>query len=217
MPGSGSSRWADEELVPISALQHWSYCPRQCALIHVEQTFDENLFTLQGRFLHERADEPRTEEAADLRIERSLPLYSERLGLVGRADVVEFHHDRPLPVEYKRGKRRRWGHDELQLCAQGLCLEEMLGVPVPRGAVYYHGSRRRLVVELNGALRAAVENATAAVRRLLVSSRLPPPVADGRCRHCSLREACQPSVITKRSRLAHLDRLLFSVDEAEAS
>ena len=135
--------WDDADLVMVSALEHWSYCPRQCALIHVEQTFDENLYTLRGRMLHERVDVPEAEQREGVRIERALPLWSDRLGLVGKADVVEFHGDAPYPVEYKHGPRQHWGHDDLQLCAQALCLEDMTGQPVPAGAIYHHSSRRR--------------------------------------------------------------------------
>ena len=122
-------------LVLLSMLEHYSYCPRQCALIHVEQTFDENLYTQRGRFLHERVDEPGGEREGEVRAERALSLWSERLGLIGKADLVEFYGETPYPVEFKSGKRRKWGHDDLQLCAQALCLEEMTGQPVPKGRV----------------------------------------------------------------------------------
>src|SRR6266567_8319359 len=133
----------DIEPIMISALEHYSYCPRQCALIHIEQTFDENIYTLKGHIAHERVDQTITRNEEDMRIERAVPLWSRRLGLVGRADVVEFHGEAPFPVEYKVGPRRKWGHDDLQLCAQALCLEEMTGQEVRHGAIYYHGSRRR--------------------------------------------------------------------------
>ena len=119
--------FTEEEFVMISALEHWSYCPRQCALIHVEQTFDENLYTLRGRAVHKRVDEPVVEEQAGVRIERALPLWSKALGLIGKADVVEFHGETVYPVEYKHGPHREQEHDDLQLCAQALCLEEMTG------------------------------------------------------------------------------------------
>ncbi len=143
----------DDQLVMISALEHWSYCPRQCGLIHLEQTFDENLYTLRGRHLHERVDRPLGETQHDVRVERAVPLWSDRLGLIGKADVVEFHAETPYPIEYKHGKRRRWGHDDLQLCAQALCLEEMTGRQVPEGAIFYGGSRRRKPVVFDDALR----------------------------------------------------------------
>src|ERR671921_686889 len=125
--------WLEEDIVLISALEHYSYCPRQCALIHVERVFDENVFTLRGRRAHERADAPNTTGENGVRIERALPLWSDELGLNGRADVVEFPADGGIvPVEYKHGPRRERKHDDLQLCAQALCLEEMLGARVER-------------------------------------------------------------------------------------
>src|SRR5258708_25390713 len=117
----------DIEPVMISAREHYSYCPRQCALIHIEQTFDENIYTLKGHLAHERVDQIMSRTEDDLRGERGLPLWSPRLGLVGRADVVEFHGDVPYPVEYKQGKRREWQYEASQWCSQAICLLEMFG------------------------------------------------------------------------------------------
>ncbi len=133
---------------PLSALQHWAYCPRQCALIHLEQVFEENLFTQRGQALHKRVDDPGYEIRDGLRVERALPLFSDRLGLVGKADVVEFlPHGTPYPVKYKQGSRHKRADiaacDDLQLAAQALCLEEMFGRVVSEGALYYAASRRR--------------------------------------------------------------------------
>jgi CRISPR-associated exonuclease Cas4 len=201
----------DAELIPVSALEHWSYCPRQCALIHVEQTFDENLYTLRGRAVHKRVDEPVVEEQADIRIERALPLWSKSLGLVGKGDVVEFHDEMPYPVEYKHGPHREQEHDDLQLCAQALCLEEMTGRPVPRGAIYHHSSRKRREVEFTVALRVRVVEVTGAIRAMLQAKRLPPPVNDHRCTHCSLRESCMPTVIDEGTRASAIVRDLFTI------
>jgi len=211
-----------EELEPvlISALEHYSYCPRQCALIHVEQTFDENIYTVQGHMLHERVDESAEEIRGDIQIERGLSLWSKRLGLVGRADVVEFHVQRlssggrglkPYPVEYKRGPRRKWGHDDLQLCAQALCLEEMTGQEVRHGAIYYHGSRRRKEVACDEALRQRVAETVVAVRQMLATEKLPPAVNDARCQHCSLKESCLPAVVGEVLRLQTIQTTLFRV------
>ena len=200
-----------DDPVMISALEHWSYCPRQCALIHLEQTFDENLYTLRGRAVHKRVDEPVVEEHAGMRIERALPLWSKSLGLVGKADVVEFHGDTPYPVEYKHGPHREQEHDDLQLCAQALCLEEMMGTAVPRGAIYHHSSRKRRKVECTPELRARVIQATHAIRTMLTSRVLPPPVNDRRCTHCSLRESCMPEVIETGRRAATVVRELFFI------
>ena len=180
----------------ISALQHYSYCPRQCALIHVEHVFDENLYTLRGRRVHERVHEPDSALESGLRIERELPIFSDRLGLVGKTDVVEIFPDgTPYPVEYKSGSRHTSTHDDIQLCAQGLCLEEMLGWEVPKGAIYHFASRRRREVVFDEGLRSLTEETVKLVRETLHSQSLPPPVADARCPKCSLYDACMPNVL----------------------
>ena len=185
--------------IPLSALQHWCYCPRQCALIHVDQMFTENLHTLRGQAVHKLVDQPGVETRAGLRIERALPVWSDRLGLIGKADVVEFEADgTPHPVEYKHGNRNKaaWisGCDDLQLAAQALCLEEMTGRAVPRGAIYYATSKRRRAVPITADLRRRVEDVTAAVRVQIDAGELPLPINDTRCKQCSLIEACQPSL-----------------------
>ena len=195
--------WEEAEIVMISALQHYSYCPRQCALIHVEKVFDENLYTLRGRRVHERAHEPEGTLEDGVRVERGLSLFSERLGLIGKADVVEFRTgETPYPVEYKSGPRRGSIHDDIQLCAQAMCLEEMLDCDVPGGAVYHYGSRRRREVVFDDALRLLTEETVHAVRRLLVTSNVPPPVADARCPKCSLFDACMPFAFARVEREA---------------
>ena len=183
------------DLIPISALQHYIYCPRQCALIHVEQTFDENLYTLRGRQVHERVDEATTEWRAEVRVERSLPLYSERHGLTGRADVVEFRAGQPYPIEYKAGARKLKEADNVQLCAQAMCLEEMFEVSVPEGSLFYDRSKRRRVVCFDNDLRRLVADTIQGVRELFEQSSLPEPVADKRCDKCSLIDACMPFTI----------------------
>lgn len=189
------------EPLPLSALQHWAYCPRQCALIHLEQAFDDNLHTLRGQAVHRQVDDPGVEIRRGLRVERALPLWSDRLGLIGKADVVEFEPDgTPYPVEYKHGSRHKAADiaacDDVQLAAQALCLEEMNGKPVSEGALYYAGSRRRRVVPIDAALRAQVVEIAQAVRAMLAAGQLPPPLADlRRCKGCSLRERCQPEAL----------------------
>jgi CRISPR-associated exonuclease Cas4 len=200
---------ADTDALPISALQHWAYCPRQCGLIHLEQAFDDNLHTQRGQAVHAQVDKPSVEERKGLRVERALPLWSEALGLIGKADVVEFEPDgTPYPVEYKHGSRHKAADiavcDDIQLAAQALCLEEMTGRAVNEGALYYASSRRRRVVPITAALRAAVADAATAVRAMLSSATLPPPTSDvRRCKGCSLRERCQPEA------LAHLREVDF--------
>jgi CRISPR-associated exonuclease Cas4 len=203
---------ADRELIPISALNQYAYCPRRCALIHVEQTFDDNLYTMRGKALHERTD--RAEESGweeGVRVERALPLCSKQLGLIGKADVVEFHGETPYPVEYKSGPNRQFDNDDLQLCAQALCLEEMTGKAVPRGAIYHHSSRKRRDVECTPELRAQVVQSIQAIRRMLASKQLPPPVNDRRCTKCSLQESCMPSVIDEGRRASAVVRDLFTI------
>ena len=200
------------EIVMISSLEHYSYCPRQCALIHAEQVFDENIYTLRGRAAHERVDEGDSTTEDDVRVERSLPLWSRRLGLVGKADVVEFHGDTPYPVEYKHGPRRKKEHDDLQVCAQALCLEEMLGQPVPKGAIFHHSSRRRREVVFDQVLRKKVEAAVEEVRKILSEEKLPPPANDAGCKNCSLYESCLPST-AENGRLKAIGKELFEAKE----
>lgn len=204
----------DLDPIALSALQHWSYCPRQCALIHVEQAFEQNVHTQRGNAVHERVDEPGFEEKTGVRVERALPVWSERLGLVGKCDVVEFSTDgAPYPVEYKHGKKRQKIHDDLQLAAQALCLEEMTGHPVPKGAIFHHGSRRRREVTIDAALRRELEQTVTAVRAMLTSGILPPPANDARCRECSLNDICQPEALAARGKIHALRGALFNPEE----
>jgi CRISPR-associated exonuclease Cas4 len=204
---------ADDPIM-LSALQHWSYCPRQCALIHLEQVFDENVHTMRGKAVHARVDEPGFESFEGVRSERALPVWSDRLGLVGKCDVVEFHPDgRIYPVEYKHGKKRQQAHDDLQLAAQAMCLEEMFGKPVEKGAIYHHTSRRRREVAITQELRQRVEIILADIRAMLASGKLPPPVNDARCKECSLNEICQPQAIANRTTHAAIERTLFDPED----
>lgn len=203
------------EPIMISALEHWSYCPRQCGLIHVEQTYHDNVYTLRGNHAHQRAHDPSTESSQDVRITRGLPLWSDRLGLVGKSDVVEFHGNRPFPIEYKVGKRGKWGHAEIQLGAQALCLEEMLSVEVPEGAIFFRGSNTRQTVIISEALRAEVVRTTEAVREMLASQSMPEALNDARCPKCSLVDACLPGVAARPRRLKLLDTLLFKPEATE--
>ena len=201
------------EPVPISALQHWCYCPRQCALIHVEQVFADNLHTQRGQAVHKLVDQPGVETRAGLRVERALPIWNDALGLIGKADVVEFEADgTPYPVEYKHGSRAKapWiaACDDLQVAAQAMCLEEMLGRTVPAGALFYATSKRRRVVIISAELRQHVVTATEAVRAQIENREVPPPVNDARCKQCSLIELCQPSV-TKTPAFAIAQSHLF--------
>lgn len=203
-----------DDPIMLSALQHWSYCPRQYALIHLEQAFDNNVHTMRGNAAHKRVDEPGFETFEGVRSERSLPVWSEQLGLIGKCDVVEFYPDgRIHPVEYKHGKKRIKTHDDLQLAAQAICLEEMTGKPVTHGSIYHHSSRRRREVAITAALRLQVKEAVAAIRLLLVSNVLPPPVNDARCKECSLKDICQPEVLSRKSVYQAEQAKLYVIDD----
>lgn len=198
--------------LPISALQHWSYCPRQCGLINLEQAFAENVYTLRGRAVHSTVDTAGFEMRAGVRVERALPLVCDRLGLIGKADIVEFLPDgTPYPVEYKHGRtgRAKHRHDALQLAAQALCLEEMTGRTVSEGALFYARSKRRVRVPVDAALRASVEEAIGEVRAMLADGTLPPPVNDARCRACSLIDLCQPQALSATDAQRRLRSALF--------
>jgi CRISPR-associated exonuclease Cas4 len=189
--------------LPISALQHWAYCARQCGLIHLEQAFDDNLHTQRGQAVHAQVDKPGVEERKGLRIERALPVWHDALGLIGKADVVEFVPDgTPYPVEYKHGSRHKAADiaacDDVQLAAQAMCLEKMTGRVVNEGALYYAGSKRRRTVPITPELRERVVETMRAVRAMLASGRLPPPTQDvRRCKGCSLRDRCQPEALAR--------------------
>ncbi|MFB1486056.1 MULTISPECIES: CRISPR-associated protein Cas4 [unclassified Thiocapsa] len=204
----------EPDLIPLSALQHWVYCPRQCALIHQEQAFADNVHTARGQAVHHLVDQPGYELKAGVKVERALPLWSERLGLIGKADLVEIHPDgTPYPVEFKHGRKRAAVHDNVQLAAQALCLEEMFNRPVLRGAIYHATSHRRREVAITEALRRLVAETADAIRAMLASERLPVPVNDGRCRECSLKDLCQPEATAARDRQASLTAQLFSTDD----
>jgi CRISPR-associated exonuclease Cas4 len=222
--------------IPISALQHWMYCPRQCALIHVEQVFADNVHTARGNAVHALVDEPGYEIKKGVKVERSLPLWSDRIGLIGKADVVEFHPDgHVFPVEFKHGPKRKIVplshsslslgegrgeggegpgvrahlHDDIQLAAQAMCLEEMLGKPVPNGAIYHASSKRRRDVAIDAGLRSLVARTTEAVRANILNGTLPAPVNHARCDQCSLKDICQPEILDDKRTQQNLRDQLF--------
>jgi len=200
--------------VPLSALQHWCYCPRQCGLIYLEGEFADNVHTARGQAVHHLVDTPGYEMLAGVRVERALPLWSEQFGLIGKADLVEFHPDGLIfPVEFKHGRRRQKRYDDVQLAAQAMCLEEMLGRPVNHGAIYHASSRRRREVEITTELRAKVVETAKAIRAMLESGTLPPPVNDARCRECSLNEICEPAALAAKGVQAELRTALFNADD----
>jgi CRISPR-associated exonuclease Cas4 len=192
----------DDDSIPISALQHFVYCPRQCALIHLERVWAENRETSEGRLLHARTDQPAAEHRRGVRTVTAMPLLHRGLRLVGVADAVEFHREdggeRVVPIEYKRGRPKSHYADEIQLCAQALCLEEMLGRPIPAGALYYGKTRRRKEVVFDCALRNLTENAVRDVHAMLASGRTPLAVYEAkRCDACSLIDLCQPRLLAQ--------------------
>lgn len=204
--------YSEDDLLPLSAIQHFLFCERQCALIHLERIWQENPFTAEGKILHERADKKGRESRGNIRIVRGLELCSLRLGLAGRADVVEFHQAaepwdasttlirlpnaagkwKPFPVEYKRGKLKPGCCDEAQLCAQAICLEEMLNISIEEGALFYHSIRRRIDVLFDSQLRSVCEDAARKLRDLMTSRVTPRPSKDVRCENCSLLDLCSP-------------------------
>ncbi len=192
-----------DALIPLSALQHYLFCPRQCALIHVEQAWAENRLTAEGRVLHEATSEIGAEKRRGVRVVTAMPLVSRRLGVSGIADLVEMHKDdqdrwRPFPVEYKRGKPKSHRADEVQLCAQGMALEEMFQVTLTEGALFYGETRRRVAVPLDAELRRLTEQIAIETLELLAGKTTPPPIyAKSKCNACSLVELCQPKRLSR--------------------
>jgi len=188
--------YAEDELLPISALQHLLFCERQCALIHVEGEWAENRLTVEGRHLHERVHDEGAETRGDARLHRGVLLRSLHLGLYGKADLVEITGSpgqlKALPVEYKRGRPKTGDCDRVQLCAQAICLEEMLGVPVREGALFYGRTRRREIVPMTGFLRTETEQTAARLHQLVQTAHIPPADCKPRCKRCSLRDICLP-------------------------
>jgi CRISPR-associated exonuclease Cas4 len=209
----------DDNYLAISALQHYAFCPRQFALIHVEQAWEENRFTAEGRVLHERVDSGFAEQRRDRRYERGVSLISQKYRLVGKMDLLEIDVDsgndkspRYFPVEYKRGKPKVQDWDRIQLCAQTLCIEEMradvLGASrVTEGAIWYWEVRRREAVAIDDTLRATTIAAIDGARAILESGRTPPPVNDKRRRACSLIDVCDPHTFVRDKSGAYVDKM----------
>jgi len=252
--------YVEDDLLPISALQHLEFCPRRCALIHVEGAWAENAQTAEGRTLHQRVHEAPSETIDGVRIARGLRLCSRILGLFGVADVVEFHPERPdaptatdvgresgsrtdaiqgengiaglakgvvlpglagtwrpYPVEYKRGRRKSEMSYLVQLCAQALCLEEMLATNVPAGALFHGKSRRRQPVSFDAALRRRTEGLARRLHELIAARRTPPPEYGPKCKFCSLAEICSPKLIASRSAQQYVAREIGAILAEAAS
>jgi len=224
---SDAATVSEDDLLPISALQHLAFCERQCALIHLEGIWQENQLTAEGRDMHDRAHDADVEVRPRVRIVRGLRLRSLRLRLTGQADVVEFQAAddlsgegslavkltgvsgwwRPYPVEYKHGRPKANRCDEIQLCAQAMCLEEMLQTSIVEGALYYGKPRRRTAVKFAEPLRAETEQLAARLHQLIGCGRTPPAIYEPKCRRCSLIEACMPDATDGSRGVAQYVRL----------
>jgi len=208
----------DDDFIPLSSLQHYLYCPRQCALIHVERLWAENRQTAEGRILHDRSDQPMVEQRHGVRTVTAMPLAAPELGVVGIADVVEFHNEQagevPYPVEYKRGRPKAHRADEVQLCAQALCLEAMFSRPVPEGALFYGRTRRRQIVPFNAELRRLTRDTICATRELFAAGLTPGASYDPkRCDTCSLLDLCQPRLLARAGKVqTWLEKEIKEVD-----
>jgi CRISPR-associated exonuclease Cas4 len=208
-----------DDPIPLSALQHAVYCLRQSALIHIERLWEENRFTAEGRVVHEVTHEPGLRRRKGLRRVTALPIACRRLNVAGVADLVEFvagpEGETAYPVEYKRGKPKLHRADEVQLCAQALCLEEMTGRPVPEGALFYAETKRRMAVLFDAELRQLTEQTALDFGDLFAAGRTPPAVwrAD-RCRACSLIELCRPKTAGKSAVAFRARAINAALDEA---
>lgn len=193
----------EAEVLPLSALQHFLYCPRQCALIHLEKVWEENRFTAEGRIMHNRVDSGESRKRGQVSEDRAVPIRSQELGLYGVADVLEMQTDPdgknvPFPVEYKRGSPKIEHWDRAQLCAQAICLEEMLEVNIPEGAIFYGTPRRREKVTFGREIRDFVHTSCQQMHELIQQGVTPPAEYGQRCRGCSLARTCMPKLGKKQ-------------------
>ena len=194
----------EDDFIQLSALQHYLFCPRQCALSYIEKIWEENLLTAEGGIMHDKAHEEQFEMRDGVKVERGMPLRSIKLGLNGKADVVEFYKspDRkmwlPFPVEYKHGKPKENNCDRVQLCAQAMCLEESLNVKIPKGAVFYGKTRRRLDVKFNEELRKETEDTAHRLHEFVKAGKTPRPEYSKKCKSCSLISVCMPLAFERR-------------------
>jgi CRISPR-associated exonuclease Cas4 len=220
----------ESDLISISALPHLVYCERRCALVHIEQAWSENRFTAEGRIMRERVHEQDSESRGDVYIVRGLKLRSLALGLTGVADVVEFHRVeiggvklsgkkglwQPFPVEYKRGKPKKNTCDEVQLCGQAMCLEEMLGITIGSGALYYGSQHKQHDVEFGPDLRGQTRELAGRLHTLMDSGRMPPAVYEKKCDNCSLLDMCMPEA-GRGSVRKYLDEVLGPIGSVKTS
>jgi CRISPR-associated exonuclease Cas4 len=220
----------EDDCLPLSGIQHFSFCPRQFALIHIERVWVENILTFEGRVMHDRADDPFfTESRGTVLISRSVPLLSRKLGLYGVADVVEFHlverdgitldgregYWRPYPVEYKRGHAKPDDRDMVQLCAQAMCLEEMLHTQVSEGALFYGKTRRRQTVQIDETLKRRAEDLAQGMHTQYALGETPPPRRTKGCDRCSLKDLCLPKVCARKSVRRYVGAMKAQMDRGE--
>ena len=209
--------YTEQQLLPISALQHLIFCERQCALIHVEQLWAENVWTVEGRQLHNKAHDGKTESRGDTRITRSLWLKSHRLGLIGQADIVEFSSGGTVtPVEYKRGKPKTDDSDRVQLCAQAICIEEMLNTTIERGALFYGTRKRRTDVAFDDVLRQKTELVTRRLHQMIDQRETPAAKRQKKCEKCSLLELCMPDSMKREKGVASWNARHYAGRSADA-
>ncbi len=190
----------DDERIQLSALEQFSYCPRQCALQRQDEIYGENIYTIKGTLAHERVDSLIAETCRGVRNVHAMPLFSRQFGLTGKADLVEFYDTTPYPVEYKIGKKRNWIHEAAQVCGQALCLEEMFQCDVPLGAVYYISSRCRREIRFTPELRNIVVAMIQEIRTLFAHDTIPNAANDARCPCCSVAESCLPEILSRKNR-----------------
>ncbi|MCJ8272698.1 MAG: CRISPR-associated protein Cas4 [Psychrosphaera sp.] len=204
----------DPKLIPLSALQHYAFCPRQCALIHNEQVWSDNYLTAHGQLLHQRVDSGEPETRKGVRFERAVQVSAPLLGITGKLDLVELELSTGIltPVEYKRGKLKSDDWDEIQLCAQALCLEEMTGKTVRQGALWYWQTRHRQPIDLDDAIRKRTLAVIADVAALFAAGNTPKAKYGKHCKACSLLDLCNPQLINKDKSRVYVDRLFTTTD-----
>ncbi|MDR0521432.1 MAG: CRISPR-associated protein Cas4 [Planctomycetaceae bacterium] len=219
--------YTESQYLAISGLQHLAFCERRCALIHLEQLWTENILTAEGRLMHDNVHSPNTETRGDLIITRSLPLHSQSLGLTGVADAVEFHRSEnatlqlpkhkgayfAFPVEYKHGTKKSFRSDSIQLCAQALCLEEMLQTEINEGALYYGKTKSRTAVVFDDNLRTKTKYYALRFHQLMETGETPPPKPGPHCKQCSLVDDCMPQLSGKAS--LYIDKMLEQLSEQQ--
>lgn len=206
--------YTEDDFIMISSLQHYIFCPRQCGLIHIDDVWQENLFTVRGEILHEKVDTDSYETRGDIKTVRGLRIHSFKYGLVGRCDVVEFRQTKNgkeiLPVEFKAGEPKEDISDKVQLCAQVFCLEEMLNIKITKAAFFYGKIRRRNVVDLDSELRNQTEQVIENVRKIISEKNVPIVEYTSKCRNCSLINICQPKALNNK-KLQNYIKELYSL------